>query len=239
MTTNKMANLGMLMPGIIHSVNNPMSLVFGNLEILKGNFKNFDPKKFRDEEEGKEFIEEGLGILSGLEKGSNRVIDVIKGVRNYIVGSDEGRIDTIPLIEVIDTVLIKCKYLLKNKIEIENKVNPSIQLKCNPRQVEQLLINILINCEENLYGNFDGHIHLMAKEEKNYILITIEDNGNILEGCQRIEKFYHFNEVAGRKDRSGLTLSCASLIAELNNGSFEIENNPNQGMSFYIVLPKE
>lgn len=135
-----------------------------------------------------------------------------------------------------------CSILLlpqieKKKISLELDVPDRMRYYGNEEFLEQVWINLLGNAVKFTPKN--GEIEIAAYDEKDFISVSISDNGIGMdaETAEHIfEKYYQ-----GRsKDKSGngIGLSIVKRIVTLCRGTVEVESTPGSGSTFRVILPK-
>ncbi|SHH52244.1 two-component system histidine kinase PnpS [Tepidibacter thalassicus] len=136
-----------------------------------------------------------------------------------------------------------------NKLEISFKEkNHTLNLGLNDEniiingdkyKIEQVLQNILTNAIK--YTPENGIISIDVKKQKEYVIISISDNGIGIpkEAIPRIfERFYRVDKARSRDmGGTGLGLSIAKHIIEEHKGDISVESELGKGTTFKIKLP--
>jgi len=106
------------------------------------------------------------------------------------------------------------------------------------------LTNVFRNLIENAlkYSGQHPEIKISAREEKDGLLISVQDNGIGIPASQSqliFEKFQRIQD--GRMDSEkgfGLGLSYVKRIVELHKGFIQLDCGVQQGSRFNVFLPK-
>ena len=118
--------------------------------------------------------------------------------------------------------------------EIEEKV-----ISCDETEIERCVINLLANSTK--FTNEGGEIRVYIKEVKDYIEITIEDNGIGISQEDQAFIFNKFAQVEGngatKATSSGIGLTLVKNIVDLHGGYIRLESEINKGSKFTIGLP--
>ena len=154
---------------------------------------------------------------------------------SYIFDDNKIRLD-----ELISEVVSDTKILaeMKNhRLEIVDL--PKIELRGDRMRLYQLFFNLIDNAIK--YTQSGGTIWISMRQSKDEVKIEIRDNGPGIpaEDLPHIfDRFYRIQKDRNRKTGgSGLGLSICKLIAELHNGSCNVESKVGAGTSFIISLP--
>lgn len=123
-----------------------------------------------------------------------------------------------------------------------NYVPDDVCLIADPEQLYRVINNIISNSIK--YNNkARGVINIRVREEKEYIHLEIEDNGQGVspeEAGRIFERFYRTD--ASRNSRtggSGIGLSIVKKIVEAHGGTIWAVSNKNVGLTMHILLRKE
>ncbi|MEZ2239551.1 PAS domain S-box protein [Microcoleus sp.] len=168
--SDKMSSLGLLIAGVAHEINNPISFISCNLGHLKNYTQDLlhilelyqqqypEPAaEIQAEAEAIEldFIAEDLPqILSSMNVGVERISQIVQSLRNFS-RNDNAEMKPINLHEGIDSTLLILNHRLKGKGEI-----PPIQIikeygdlptvECFSGPINQVFMNILSNAIDAL-----------------------------------------------------------------------------------------
>ena len=132
--------------------------------------------------------------------------------------------------ESIKNVSVLCD--LKN-VEIVQKTDPNIKIKCDFKWQVEAITNILKNCVEHSKDN--SKIDISYEENKIYSKIEIKDYGVGIEKDDLPHIFERFYKGKNSSSESvGIGLALAKSIIESNNGYVSVESEVNKGTIFTI-----
>ncbi|MBI3811254.1 MAG: response regulator [Nitrospirae bacterium] len=239
--SEKMAALGLLVAGIAHEVNNPVSFAKGSLSNLRRYLVQVRQALEKNPETREvliqfnkllQDIEQSLAIVkSGLDRTEGIVTDLKafarKDEQNYKrVDIHDGLEATIKLIqhEMGDRITLHRDYGIRDAVEMI------------PGQINQVFMNLLQNAIHAVPEK--GDIWLRSWEDGDRVHISVRDSGMGIrrEFLGRIfEPFFTTKEV-GRG--TGLGLSVSYRIIENHGGKITASSEEGLGAEFIITLPK-
>jgi len=220
--SDKLATIGELAAGVGHEINNPLTIVQGNLEMLGREYAKDDAFNIRFEK-----------INSAME----RIRGIVKGLRSFarndseeqeIMDVHEAINDTVSLVESIfekENIVIKKNFGCNNSKVI-----------INLGRFQQVLMNLLTNSKDALEG-VGGQIDIITKNINNQVCIKIIDNGCGIkeEDLGKIFQAFHTTKDVGKG--TGLGLSIVSSIIDSFEGSISVKSKVNVGTEFEVLLP--
>ncbi|MFC2121052.1 PAS domain-containing sensor histidine kinase [Bacteroidota bacterium] len=141
--------------------------------------------------------------------------------------------------EIIVAKLID-NILLLHKKDIENNnikicidfIDSRLTINADRKMIEQVLINLLKNAIEILYGKNDGQINVLAHSFNDNTNIEISDNGPGIDE-DRLEKIF-IPFFTTKQNGSGIGLSLSRQIMRLHGGSISVNSEPGKGSSFIL-----
>lgn len=168
----------------------------------------------------------------------NELIDKLLNLSS--LESKEPVFDNLDIKEAVDTAYRRVKYLADKKkitINIETK---NYQLLGDLFSLTELFTILFDNGIK--YCKHNGIIDLEVKPFKNYLMISVKDNGiginkkylpNIFDRFYRIDS----SRTTSTKSGYGLGLSMAKKIVENHNGNISVTSELTKGTTFTIKLP--
>ena len=122
----------------------------------------------------------------------------------------------------------------KSNVRLTKNVPPDLPLlTCDPEQITQVLLNLVINGIQSMPDG--GEILLAADRRGRNLVIEVKDQGMgiAVEDLDQIfDPFFTTKE-----NGTGLGLSVAHQIVVQHGGTIKARRNPDKGMTFSVVLP--
>lgn len=250
--TEKMACIGQLAAGVAHEINNPIGFITSNLCTL-GNYLNrvanyldeidsvislLPPETARDilAHRSTQKIDYILADINNLIaesiEGANRVKKIVQDLKSFSRqdGPDFSYADINECIEsTVNIIWNEIKY----KAELIKELGDLPRVMCNPRQLNQVFMNILVNAVQAIEGT--GNISIKTTFENGHVLVVIEDTGC---GIPEDELGRIFDPFFTTKDNgTGLGLSIAYDIIKNHNGQILVKSSVGEGTTFTIRIP--
>ena len=130
------------------------------------------------------------------------------------------------------------KMFSKNDISLNLKTNKN-KINCDEEQLYRVFINLIKNSEESIAEKkvknklFKGKINIEISKNKDYINVSLVDNGTGIKDTTKIMTPYFTT----KKNGTGLGLPIVSKIINEHKGELTILNN-NPGVKIIIIFPK-
>jgi two-component system, NtrC family, sensor kinase len=255
----KMASIGQIAAGVAHEINNPMGFIISNFHSLKkysGRIVGFlnaqadalhkyaeacgNPDEMNKTEELRQQLKLDH-ILSDIDaliteslEGADRVKMIVQDLKSFsrVDEAEQKQADiNLGIESTINIIWNEIKY----KATIDKHYGVIPQTRCNPGQLNQVFMNLLLNASHAI-ENF-GQITVKTWHEDNWIYISVSDNGcGMPEEIQNriFEPFFTTKEIG---QGTGLGLSIAYDIIKKHNGEIKVESKPGHGTTFTIAIP--
>lgn len=249
--SEKMASVGQLAAGVAHEINNPMGFIISNLgtlgkyverlkEFMRIQAGFITPEKSEELEESRKrlkidyIIEDTGSLLKESLDGAERVKRIVQNLKSFShIDEAEWKISDINagIENTINIVWNELKY----KATVKKEYGDIPMTKCNPGQLNQVFMNILVNAAHAIEKQ--GEIAIKTWHEGNNIFVSISDTGKGIpqENISRIfEPFFTTKDVG---KGTGLGLSIAYDIVKKHNGDIIVESEVGKGTNFTVKIP--
>lgn len=223
--SDKLISLGLLVSGIAHEINNPLTGIIGYTELLdkkvKDNSIKSDLKK----------------IYMAAERCKKIVESLLCFARQQTPQKSLANINN-----VIESILDLRAYRLRtNNIEVIKRFDSMIPFTYfDVQQMQQAIMNIIVNAEDAVLekkGNSKITISTKYDKLKKKIIIEISDNGVGIEEKYLSKIFDPFFTTKPVNKGTGLGLSISYSIVTEHGGRIIAESKKDQGTTFMIELP--
>lgn len=112
-------------------------------------------------------------------------------------------------------------------------------LRCDPDQIERIILNLLSNAVK--FSKNNGHINLRIYEEDNNIVISVKDDGiGICKEKQSVifDRFRQAHPLLTRNhEGSGIGLSLVKSLVTMHDGEIIVNSEENIGSEFILRFP--
>lgn len=142
---------------------------------------------------------------------------------------------------VINEIINEISPIARNRTQSITANLPEYipQLKVHKEYVEYVLRTLLHNASK--FSNIGGNIHINLKIEGDTALIEVADSGIGIPETEHEKIFRPGNQVLRSdstvSDGSGIGLTMAKYLVELNGGKMWVKSSVGEGSSFYVSLP--
>jgi len=246
----KMACIGQLAAGVAHELNNPIGFVHSNLgtlgryveklrEFLEACEGHCDPANAKLSDLRKElkidFVLEDLpALIAESTEGTQRVRKIVSDLKGFSHPDEDTAVFT-DLNEGLRSTLNIVHNEIKYKATVHTDFGDLPQVLCNPGQINQVFMNVLINAAQAIEEK--GEIHVVTRRDGDAIVITIRDTGaGIPPGVlDRIFDPFFTTKQVGKG--TGLGLSISYDLIRKHGGTISAASEVGRGTTFTIRLP--
>lgn len=227
----QLASIGVLAASVAHEINNPINGVINYCQLLLNDPQKLEPKQ--------------VDILERTLKEAGRVASIVKSLLSF---AREPSASMVPhdLREIVEeaTTLLTPEFR-KNGIElclIETECNPVI--RCNPQQIEQVIINILKNAIDALSESSQDKKKITIScryeevEHKKEFILAIENNGPAIPLHLQEKIFEPFMTTKENGAGTGLGLGISLEIMTKHGGTIRVCSEQDKPVEMALVFPQ-
>jgi len=138
-----------------------------------------------------------------------------------------------------ETISLMSGFANEKNIKLISNIDKLPIFEFDPDRISQVLRNLINNAIK--FSNLNSKIEITATPKKNYILISVKDQGIGISPRDQIrvfEPFYQTEDSINRKhEGTGLGLAICRGIIESQKGKIWVESFLGQGSIFYFTIP--
>lgn len=232
--SQRLATVGTIAAVIAHEFNNLLTPIASYCQMAL----NAIEQKKDDPELTQKALSKSIHHAMRAGKICTSMLSLVRGEReNRTV-----RIQTL----IDETLAVLARDPRKDGITLRVQVQPELQIKGDPVQLEQVLLNLLINARQALLGEVRGRgnsITIKAdRADQEHVRICVSDTGPGIE-AEHIDKIFDpffttkTDPKPGEHRGSGLGLHICKQIVEVHGGVIEVESTVGRGTTFGLLLP--
>jgi len=221
----KMATVGTFAGGIAHEINNPLTAVLTNAQVLKMTSTNEDDKE----------------LVDLIEEGAKRCQVIIQKLMKYSRKSDIGAArHPVSLEKVVQSVCSLLSYQFQqDNIALEQDLAGLPAIQGDEGELEQVFTNMILNAKDAILsqGRIDGTIRIQGRSTGNEVRIEVVDNGTGIKKENISKIFDPFFTTKDVGSGTGLGLSVTHGILERHACRVFVESEWGVGTTFVLVFP--
>jgi len=225
--SEKMAALGVVMAGIAHEINNPVSFAKGSLAVVRNAFEKIK----QGEMKGIYEVEMSLDII---DKGLGRAEAIVKNLSSFIRKDDQ--LTLVNLQTSLESTLHLLYHEIKQRIEICCDYTEIPSIEANPGQINQALMNIFLNAIQSI--ECTGKIWVRTCSEGSTVQISIRDTGIGIPEAYIDKIFDPFFTTKELGKGTGLGMAIThKIIVENHRGKIDVKSQVGSGTEMILTLP--
>ncbi len=218
--SQRVDSVGLLAPGIVHDVNNQLTLVLSQITTCRTLLESHP---------------ELQPHLSAAEGATIQCAEVLRALMDYSRPNHDHR-ERLSLNVVVEGAVTLLRRVLGTSIQIEADLSRDIPLLFGePVKLQQVLVNLGLNARDAMPEG--GRLSFRTFSAKARVCLEVRDTGcGMSEEVQR-RVFEPFFSTKAPDKGTGLGLSMVANIVAAHSGHLHMESEPGAGTLFRIEFP--
>lgn len=233
--TQKMQAIGQLAGGVAHDFNNLLTAISGHCDLLL----------LRHDQGDLDYAD-----LIQIRQNANRAAALVSQLLAFS-RKQTLRPEVLDLRDTLADLTHLLNRLVGEKVTLTLSHDPVLKtIRADKRQLEQVLMNLVVNARDAMPAGGDIRIETEAKTlpeplrrdrarvpEGDYVLVRVIDQGVGIEPDKLQKVFEPFYTTKRTGEGTGLGLSTAYGIVKQTGGFIFVDSTPGIGTSFTLYLP--
>ncbi|MCJ7773639.1 MAG: ATP-binding protein, partial [Desulfobacterales bacterium] len=231
--TGKLASIGELAAGIAHEINNPVAIMVEEAGWIQDLLEEEDFSKGKN-------LQEFERSLNQIRSQGRRCKEITHKLLSFARKTDS-QVQNIQINSVVEEIIELTTQMAKyNNVIIQKHLQQELpSIKISPSEMQQVLLNLINNAIDAMAksgGKIIIHTKL-KKAEKDYIVISVEDNGPGIPPANLSRVFDPFFTTKPVGKGTGLGLSICYGIIQKMGGSIDVVSGIDVGTTFSLRIP--
>ncbi|MGM7635136.1 ATP-binding protein [Bacillus sp. Hm123] len=226
--SGKLAALGEMAAGVAHELNNPLTAILGNAQLL-----------LRKQSEN----DRTYHLLTDIHQCGIRCRNIIRSLLTFS-RQDELLFEQCSVNEAVEQALsLVGNQIRKENIWIQTRLQQKLPfIEGSVQQIGQIILNLLLNAKD-AFSEIESEKRILIEtkltehEGKQWISLMVKDNGCGINPTQMTEIFNPFFTTKSAVHGTGLGLSVSLGIAEAHGGTLTVTSELGIGSRFQLLLP--
>ncbi len=235
--TDRLVSVGTLAAGVAHELNNPLTYVLGNLDVIDRQLSVLAEQAGPESASAKTAVDLRAAAAEALD-GARRMRQIVADLRG-ISRPDERTDGVVELADVVRAAVNLTRTEVRRRAQIEVLVEAVPPVKGNAARLGQVLVNLLVNAAQAIPP---GHADLEKVElrvrpaDPGWVAIEVRDTGSGIDAevLPRIFEPFFTTKPVGVGTGLGLWI-CHSVVTSAG-GRIEVDTRVNQGSCFRVLL---
>lgn len=230
----RLRSLGMLVASVAHEVNNPLTYLMGNLELLE---RKLAPAPEEHAPGQQRFDVEVNEHVAAIRDGAERVAFIVRLLSTF-VRSNEEDVQEVDVLRAIDAATRLAQLHIRAKARLVCELVPVPKVWANEARLAQVFLNLLVNAGQAIpTGDPDQHaVTIRTIASLDHVTVEVEDTGIGVPDQVRARIFEPFCTSKPAGVGTGLGLSISAEIVTALGGSLTFESDPGRTI-FRVTLP--
>lgn len=220
--SEKLAVIGQLAAGVAHEINNPLTAIIANAQILHRELPADDD------------LQESVDLIS---RAGARAAQVVRNLLDF-ARKEDFHLGSTDVNETVGRALELIRHeIMSRAIQLKFTPDPNLpSIYASEDHLQSVWLNLMLNAIDAL-DKKPAKINIQTRRVGTEILVSIADNGKGIspDRLTRIFEPFYTTKAPGRG--TGLGLSVSHRIVKQHGGTIRVESKVGSGSTFTVILP--
>jgi PAS domain S-box-containing protein len=229
----KLASVGTLAAGMAHEINNPLSYVELNTEVLEEELQSI--AGLSPSPQAAEMVD----LITDVRDGVHRIQRIVLGLKSFARTREHVR-KSVDAVQAIETALRLVHNETKHHAMVTRTLPEQALVLADEGQLVQVLVNLVMNAAQAMPPGrrlIHNEVRVFARLEGDRIAVGVSDNGTGMPPDIRDRALEPFFTTKTNSNGTGLGLFVAKGIAEAHGGELVIDTLVDHGTTITLYLP--
>jgi signal transduction histidine kinase len=245
----KMAALGLLVGGVAHELNNPLTCITGGMELLE--------ERLADMRRLLAAVEEGVDaatlaamkaeadlaalprelevLMAACREGAERAGAIVQNLRDFS-RQDTFEMQPVDLAGCLRSTVALVRSAYKERVTFElDLADETPRVQGSAGHLNQVFMNLIVNACQAIEG--EGTVAVTLAPDDAGVAVTIADTGPGIPESVRERIFDPFYTTKPAGQGTGLGLAICLGLVEKHGGRIAVESRPGDGTRFTLCFP--
>lgn len=219
---------------ISHELKTPLNIIFSSVQLLESYNETSKNKLMQNKDKYLSIMRQNCYRLMRL---INNLLDITRADSGFLKASMKNY-NIVSLVEDITMSVVPFSESKGINLIFDTDCEELV-MAVDPDKIERIILNLLSNSLK--FTCHDGQVLVTISDTKDYVTISIKDNGiGIPENKQQLifERFRQVDRTFTRNhEGTGIGLSLVKTFVEMHQGAIEVKSKLGEGSEFIIRLP--
>jgi PAS domain S-box-containing protein len=233
LVADRMFSVGLLAAGVGHEINNPLAAVMANLDLA-----NHFLGQLAASGSPNHLVKELEEALREARTGAERVRNIVRDLRMFSRGGDEGR-QLVDTERVMDSAVRMAWNEIRHRARLIKEYRNVPRVNASESRLAQVFLNLLVNAAQALPEGHatENEIRVATHLRGDKVVVEVTDTGPGIppEAMGRLFTPFYTTKPVGVGTGLGLSI-CHRIITGLG-GEITVDTEVGRGTTFRVALP--
>jgi signal transduction histidine kinase len=233
--SEKMASLGVLVAGVAHEINNPVSFIVNNMDPLREMVERLRAPTRAGVDPGiNAVLNDMTEAIDVIALGAERTAGIVRDLRTFSRLSDQ-QAQPLDVHEGLEVTLRLLRPRLPDRVTVHRDYGELPPVDSAPGQLNQVFMNVLANACDAV--EVAGNVWITTRCDGAVVTVAIRDDGSGIAAEDLGRIFDPFFTTKPQGKGTGLGLALSHGIIEAHGGRLEVQSEVGHGTTVTIIVP--